>query len=57
MPITYEDTSRVLAYYRQKLGSSPFDFGAFLIGVVTGYFVLPIVLPIVGFKLVQWAVK
>lgn len=60
MPITYEGTDSLVRYYATKIGKlspTPFDLGAFLAGIVTGYVVLPIVLPIVGIKLVQWAVK
>jgi hypothetical protein len=60
MPITYEPTDRLVRYYGQKLrklSPHPFDLGAFTIGVVTGYIILPIVLPIVGIKLWKWAAK
>jgi hypothetical protein len=59
MPILYESTDRTVRYYGQKLRLSPdpFDAGTFMVGLVTGYFVLPIVLPIVGIKLWQWAAK
>jgi len=60
MPITYEPTERLVRYYgakMRKLSPKPFDLSSFAIGVVTGYIVLPIVLPIVGIKLWKWAVK
>jgi hypothetical protein len=53
MPITYEPTDRLVRYYGNKivkLSPSP-DVASFLAGMVVGFFVLPIVLPIVGYQL------
>jgi len=60
MPILYERTDRLVRHYGQKLrklSPHPFDWGTFTLGIVTGYIILPIVLPIVGVKLWEWAVK
>lgn len=59
MPILYQRTDALVRHYSRKLKLSPdpFDFTSFAIGLGLGYFVLPIVLPIVGIKLYQWAAK
>lgn len=60
MPILYESTDRLARRYGlklRKLAPDPFDTGSFFVGLVIGYFVLPIMLPIVGVKLWQWAIK
>jgi hypothetical protein len=53
MPILYENTDRMVKRYGgkvRKLSPSP-DVGSFLVGVFTGFFVLPIVLSFIGYKL------
>jgi hypothetical protein len=60
MPITYEPTDRLVRYYGgklRKLSPSP-DVTSFLAGMVVGFFVLPIVLPIVGYQVTKrWGPK
>lgn len=57
MPLLYEPTERTLQYYRYrlqkklKLSSSPEVATAFLAGVFTGFFVLPIVMTFIGYKI------
>lgn len=54
MPILYESTEPTVRVYGQKLRLSPdFSFGSFAAGLVTGFIVLPIVLPILGFQLTK----
>jgi len=57
MPILYQRTDALVRHYgkKLKLAPDPFDLGSFATGLVVGYIVLPLVLPIVGIKLVQWA--
>jgi hypothetical protein len=53
MPLLYESTEKTVRYYGQKvrkLSPSP-EAGTFLAGVFTGFFVLPIVLTLIGYKL------
>jgi hypothetical protein len=54
MPILYQSTEKVVRHYGQKarkqLSPSP-DVTSFLAGVFTGFFVLPIVLTFIGYKL------
>jgi len=56
MPITYEYTPEITESLKlpQKLSPSP-ELGTFLLGLVIGYFVLPMILPIIGIKLYKWA--
>jgi hypothetical protein len=60
MPITYENTDRLVRFYGsklRKLSPSP-DVTSFLAGMVVGFFVLPIVLPIVGYQVTKrWGPK
>ena len=60
MPITYENTDRLVRFYGsklRKLSPSP-DVKSFLAGMVVGFFVLPIVLPIVGYQVTKrWGPK
>jgi len=58
MPILYEDTDPAIRYHRKQLGTtvrklSPGGVTTFLIGLVTGFIILPIVLPIVGYQLTK----
>jgi len=56
MPLLYERTDRLVRYYGNKivrLSPTPFDATSFLIGLVTGFFILPIVLPIVGYQVTK----
>jgi len=56
MPLLYEPTDRIVRYYGRKiakLSPSPFDATSFLIGLVAGFIVLPIVLPIVGYQVTK----
>lgn len=53
MPLLYERTDRLVRYYGNKiskLSPSP-EVGTFLAGVFTGFFVLPIVMSFIGYKL------
>jgi len=59
-PITYEPTDRLVRYYGsklRKLSPSPDPSVTwFLVGLFTGFFVLPIVLPIIGYQVTKrWA--
>jgi hypothetical protein len=60
MPILYEPTERLVRYYgnkMRKLSPDP-DFTSFAIGVAVGFFVLPILLPIVGYQVTKrWGPK
>lgn len=58
IPFLYENTDRTMRYYGKKLKLSPspgvgVTVGAFFAGLVTGFVVLPIVLPIVGFQVTK----
>jgi len=59
MALLYENTDGMIRYYTQnfgkklKLSPDPGPITYFLAGVVTGFFVLPIVLPIVGFQITK----
>jgi hypothetical protein len=53
MPILYESTETTVRRYGakiRKLSPSP-EVGTFLAGVFTGFFVLPIVMTLIGYKL------
>jgi len=55
MPITYENTDRLVRFYGsklRKLSPSP-DVTSFLAGMIVGFLVLPIVLPIVGYQVTK----
>ena len=52
MPILYEGTNRLVKTYTRTLKFSP-DVTSFLVGLVAGFIVLPIVLPIVGFQVTK----
>ncbi len=54
MPITYENTDAVVRTYAAKLKLSPSpSVTSFLLGVFTGFFVLPIILPIIGYQITK----
>jgi hypothetical protein len=56
MPILYERTDGVVRHYGNKiskLSPGPFEFTSFAIGVAVGFFVLPILLPIVGYQVTK----
>ena len=55
MPILYERTDNLVRYYgrKLKLSPSPFDFTAFILGLGVGFFVVPIVLPIIGYQVTK----
>lgn len=50
MPIIYENTDRLVR--KGKLSPSP-TITSFLAGVVVGFFVLPIILPIIGYQVTK----
>ena len=56
MPILYEDTDPAIRYHRKQLGTAVRKLSpgsgvtTFLIGLVAGFIILPIVLPIVGYQ-------
>jgi len=52
MPILYESTDRMVRCYGAKMRklAPGFDLLTFIAGVATGFFILPIVLPIVGYQ-------
>jgi len=52
MPILYEPTDRLVRSYARTLKFSP-DVTSFLAGLFTGFIVLPILLPIVGFQVTK----
>ena len=52
MPLLYERTDQLARYYGNKivkLSPSP-DLTMFLAGVFTGFFILPIVMTFIGYK-------
>lgn len=49
MPILYEPTDRMIRTYRAKLKLAP-DATSFLAGLVVGFFIVPITLPIIGYQ-------
>jgi len=51
MPILYEGTDRLVRSYARALKFS--DTTSFLVGLVAGFIVLPIVLPIIGFQVTK----
>jgi len=55
MPILYESTDRTVRHYANKVQklSPGFDLLSFGAGLFTGFFVLPILLPIVGFQVTK----
>lgn len=54
MPIVYENTDVLVRRYGNKMKLSPSpSITSFLLGVVTGFFILPIVLPIVGYQVTK----
>jgi len=59
MPILYEDTDPTIRYHRKQLGTAVRKLSpgsgvtTFLIGLVTGFIILPIVLPIVGYQVTK----
>jgi hypothetical protein len=59
MPILYEPTERLVRFYGSKLKLSPSpDVTSFLAGMIVGFFVLPIILPIVGYQVTKrWGPK
>jgi hypothetical protein len=60
MPITYEPTDRLVRYYGNKIVKLSPDpsVTSFLAGMVVGFFVLPIVLPVVGYQIQKrWGPK
>jgi hypothetical protein len=52
MPITYENTDAMVRHYG-KAFSFGFDVTSFLGGIVLGFIILPIVLPIAGYQLTK----
>jgi hypothetical protein len=53
MPLLYEPTDHLVRYYGSKIGKlspSP-DLTMFLAGIFTGFFVLPIVMTFIGYKI------
>lgn len=59
MPLLYEDTDPVIRYHRKQLTTAVRKLSpgsgvtTFLVGLVTGFIILPIVLPIVGYQLTK----
>jgi len=55
MPILYESTERLVRYYGAKMRklSPGFDLMSFGVGLFAGFFVLPILLPIVGYQVTK----
>lgn len=59
MPLLYENTDRMVRHYTKNLGKKlklspdPGPLSYFLGGLITGFIVLPIVLPIVGFQVTK----
>jgi hypothetical protein len=55
MPITFENTDRLVRHYGSKMQklSPSFDMTSFLGGIVVGFIVLPILLPIVGYQITK----
>ena len=58
MPILYEPTDRLVQHYGNKMRKLSPDVTSFLAGMVIGFSVLPIVLPIVGYQVTKrWGPK
>jgi len=53
MPILYESTDRAVRYYGAKMRKLSPDLMSFGIGLFAGFFVLPILLPIVGYQVTK----